>query len=218
MRKRIYEKGNVLIYILIAIALIGFLTVTLSRQNQQSDSQNIDEETITLHTLKITEHAQTMKNVVSQMEMTGSNFATIDFINPVSTGFNTAPHIHKIYHPQGGGMSFKSAGDYPSGIFLSGSGWQFNDSMNVEWTESSADDLVFTALDISEDVCNKINAQIRDDISTPPVATVTAASIFAYAATTDLTNITCPNCEGYQTLCLEDSAGDFAFYTVMINR
>jgi hypothetical protein len=214
------ESGNVLIYVLIGIILIGALTVTLSRQANQADSENLDKETIQFNVLQLMEYAQSMQNVVSQMEMTGTTFSTIDIVNPTSnTPYTTAPHIHKIYHPQGGGMTYKTADDYSSGVFLSTTdGWQLNNANNVEWTESSADDLILTAMDINEDICNGINAKIRDDISTPPVSTATIDDLFLEGATTDLTATNCADCEGYQTLCLEDSAGDYAFYSVLINR
>ena len=36
------ERGNAMVYILIALALFGFLTVTMSRQSGQSDSRNLN--------------------------------------------------------------------------------------------------------------------------------------------------------------------------------
>ncbi|MEM6780447.1 MAG: hypothetical protein AAF569_01130 [Pseudomonadota bacterium] len=223
MRKRdsdnLTQRGNAMIYILIAIALIGFLTITLNNQNEQSDSQNIDDEIAELYALELIEYAATAKSVIDQMEITGTSFDEFDFINPTSaTPFNTAPHIHKVFHPQGGGFTYKNSNAFPTGTFLSTTGWQFADTTNIEWTPTTADDMILTAIDINQTVCEGINEKITGSI-TIPVSTVTLANLFLEStASTDLTATNCASCEGYPSLCLEDSAGDYGFYNIMFNR
>lgn len=223
MRKRdsdkLCQRGNAMIYVLIGIALIGFLTVTLTNQNQQSDSQNLDDELAELTALKFAEYAQTAKGVIDQMEMTGTTFGDFDFINPTSaTPFNTAPHIHKIYHPQGGGFNYKDTTSFTSGAFLSTTGWNFTNATNVEWTPSASTDIIFTALDISQSLCQNINKKITGSTSIP-VSTATIATLFSEAsASADLTTTNCASCEGYPSLCLEDSAGDYAYYNIIFSR
>lgn len=213
------QRGNAMIYILIAIALIGFLTVTLNNQNEQADSQNIDDELAELYALELIEYAATAKSVIDQMEITGTNFNDFDFVNPTSaTLFNTAPHIHKIFHPQGGGLTYKDTTTFPSGTFLSTAGWQFADTTDIEWTATTANDLIFTALDINQTVCEGINEKITGSSSIPP-STATLADLFTEGtASIDLTAINCAGCENYPSLCLEDSAGDYGFYNIMFNR
>lgn len=213
------QSGNALIYIIIAIALIGFLTVTLTGQSNQAENQTIDDETAELAALELIEYAQAAKSVVEQMQITGSSFTALDTINPASAPYATAPHIHKIFHPQGGGLAFKRTSDFASGVFLSTTGWNFSKGTHVEWTKTTATDLIFTAMDINQTVCEKINDKFRSDLTAPADATtVTIAALFSESAATNLTATNCAQCEGYPSLCVEDSAGDFAFYNILIGR
>ena len=223
MRKQNSEKstenGNALIYVIIAIALIGFLTVSLSNQANQSDGQNIDDELAELVALELIEYAQTAQQVIEQMEITGTSFTEFDFINPTSATYNTAPHIHKVYHPQGGGFNYKESDSFATGVFLSTTGWNFSNATNVEWTRSGATDLIFTALDINATVCATLNEKITGS-TTIPTNTTTIALLFSEAsAATELNTTNCAaGCEGYPSLCIEDSGGDYAYYNILINR
>lgn len=212
------QAGNALIYVLIALALIGTLTVLITNQGEYADSENLSDEEAELHALDLIQYAAAAQNVIDTMSMTGTGFSEFSFINPTSaTAFNTAPHIHKVYHPQGGGLNYEDIDSSVNPLFLSNTGWQFSTGTNVGWTPSGVDDILFSAVDIAEIVCGKINEKITGT-TTIPVAIDTLANLLFEDATVDLDDTACPNCEGYPTLCFEDSAGDFGFYNVVLPR
>jgi len=50
------EDGNAMIYVLLAIALFGILTATLSGQNNDADGQDIDDEQIEFYASELLEY------------------------------------------------------------------------------------------------------------------------------------------------------------------
>jgi len=61
------ERGNAMVYILIALALFGFLTVTMSRQSGQSDSRNLNRENIDLYVNNLIEYSAGAQQVIDLM-------------------------------------------------------------------------------------------------------------------------------------------------------
>ena len=216
--------GNAMVYVLVAIALFGVLTATLSSQNSQSDGQDIDDELVEFYATELMEYAAAAKNVVDQMIMTGTTIDQLNFVNPTSSAFNTAPHIHKVYHPQGGGLNYLRS-SYPDEFWGYGAqrGWRLMTVTNVEWTPSTANDIIFSFMDVSDAICDKINEKITGSGSNIPYAAgYTANSLFREnaGANLDLDTTACPGCEGYHTLCVADPSGSEQriFYTILAGR
>lgn len=214
------QSGNALIYVLIGIALIGFLTVTMSNQGEQADGETIDDELAELYALELIEYAQAAKSVVDQMEMTGTGFNDFDFINPTSTPYNTAPYIHKIFHPQGGGLTYKG-NKYAPEFFdeADDRGWNII-SNNVEWTPSSADDIILTFLDVNAVICANINKKISGSSTIPALTGSGLNAFFLEGGSLENFNaVRCPTCEGYPSFCLSNQTSDsFAFYNILLAR
>ena len=211
-------NGNAMIYVLIAIALFGVLTATLSSQNNQADNQDIDDEMVEFYANELIEYAAAAKNVVDQMLMTGSTIDSLDFVNPASAAFDTPPHINKVFHPQGGGLNYKKtfSTNIENNLGLT-PGWFFQQNANVEWTESTANDVIISALRIKSSVCKEINKRITGSTTIPQLGTGMNA-IFE-DGTADLSIANCAGCEGYQTLCVLNSAGDnWGFYSIIAAR
>ena len=82
------QSGNAMIYVLIALALFGFLTLTLSRSNNQADGQDIDDEQAELYALELMEYAASAQAVVDQMLFSGSEIDDLDFVIPSDPAFN----------------------------------------------------------------------------------------------------------------------------------
>lgn len=219
LQSKRHQSGNAMIYVLIGIALIGFLTVTMGRQNEQADSQDIDDEMAELYALELIEYANAAKSVLEQMRMTGTTIDEFIFANPTSTPYGTPPHIHKVFHPQGGGLTYK---ELPENIKYDNSvasppGWYFKE-MDVEWTPSTATDIVFSAYRIKTSVCEKIQEKITGS-SDPNSYFGNMYDVFAdqsNAAKLDTTF--CPSCEGYPSLCLDNNGGISTFYSVLLAR
>jgi len=219
------QSGNAMIYVLLAIALLGFLTVTLSRQNDQADGQEISDEFAELYANELMEYAAAAENVVNMMIATGTDVSELDFVIPSDAAFNAGSHIHKVFHPSGGGLNYQTSGNQAF-LNITGpptQGWYISTRSNVEWTPSTAQDVILTSLYIDLDVCKKINKQITgEEVVYEHGAGATSTRIlFAnFAATQDLDTSTCPACEGYPALCIKapgttfDSNGG-SFYSII---
>lgn len=210
------QRGNAMVYVLIALALFGFLTVTLSRQNDGADGQDIDDEQAEIYALELIEYATTAQNVVDMMLSTGSTVDNLDFVNPTSAGFNTGSHIHKVFHPQGGGLNYQEKFD--SNIETkTDSGWFVRNNSHVEWTPTLANDVVLSALRINKEICENINLKITGSKSIP-ILTGSLGKLFdeASASPLDLDSTSCPDCDEYPSLCVENVAGlHYGFYTII---
>lgn len=206
-----------MVYVLLAITLFGVLTATLASQNNQADGQDIDDELVELYANELIEYAAAAKNVVDQMIMTGSTIDDLDFVQPNVASFDTAPHVHKVYHPQGGGLNYQETFSEAIHNNIS-SAWTIRTNANVEWTTTAGTDVILSAYSIKKEVCEKLNEKITG--STTMTATINAHDEYFLSTsgepmyTTDL-----PGAYGMFTLCVEnDSGNNYTFYTVIAAR
>ena len=215
--KKTDEQGNAMIYILIALALFGFLTVALSRQNDQADGQDLTDEQVQLYANELIQYTVAAEHVIDQMLATGSEVDDLVFLNPGSAGFDTGSHIHKVFHPLGGGLNYQATySEEIENSAGSGHGWYFDNLGDVEWTETTGDDVILSALEIKESVCEEINRKITGSTTIPQITTGLGAIFDPAVNTTDLTTTSCAGCDGFPSLCVENSAGTgWGFYTII---
>jgi hypothetical protein len=207
-------RGNAMIYVLIALALFGFLTITISSQNDQADGQDIDAEHAELYANELLSYVASAQQVVDMMLSTGSEISDLDFTNPSSVGFDTPPHHHKVFHPTGGGLNYqeKFSPDIQNDAT---SIWSINNSINVQWTQSAANDVIISAYFIKQSICESINKKITG-LSTIPATANPHAEYFLSAGTTDLDLTECADCDGKPTLCVNNDTNDnYTFYSII---
>jgi hypothetical protein len=240
------ERGNALIYVLIAIALFGALSMTLGRQGDTGESGELPDQKAELYATQLGSYAAQAKSAIDQMLFSNMPMDQIDFALPNSAAFNagaTADKIKRVYHPDGGGMS---VGRLPDEIIAyTGSdpapGWYMGRFNNIEWTklgsgntagvggaEAPFEDVVLVAYGINRRVCEKINEKITGSAAIPvlgsSIANVFVDDEYHTGTNTDLTtdptgSPICAECHERASLCVEDQAGDiFAFYTILADR
>ncbi len=215
------QSGNALIYVLIAIALFAALGFTLARQNQDSNTNEVDEAKADLYALELITYASQVKSVINQMIFSGSKINNLVFTLPSEAGFNAAPHIHKIYHPQGGGLTpanlpAKAVSEISS---PPAAGWYLGNFNNVEWTDSASSDVILTAYQISKPVCEAINDKITGSTTIPALIGDLDDYLLDTVTNNDLDIASCAACEGYMSLCVSNSAvSAYAFYNVVADR
>ncbi|MDB2683216.1 hypothetical protein N9Z27_03095, partial [Alphaproteobacteria bacterium] len=216
--------GSGLVYVLIAVALFAALSFTLMRNNDSNEASTIPDDKAALYATQLISYAAQAKTVVDQMYFAGTGADEIDFSLPGTADFNNDtpahPHIHKIYHPEGGGLT---PGVLDAGVAQAGTdpsaGWYAGRFGNVEWTQTTADDVILTAWRIPISVCAKINEAVTGSSSIP---TITDPRNFLvdddyHNGTEDSFQITdCAACDGYQSLCVADAGATmFAFYNIL---
>lgn len=230
--KRRSERGNALIYVLVAIALFAALSFVLGRQSDTSEVSSIQEERAEITASQIMSYASQAKQAVDQMLFTGAQISDLDFTLPSDASFNTAPRIYKVFHPDGGGLNRAAIPAAAIGPTTSAppSGWYLGSFNNVEWTPTTATDIILVAYNITQVVCERINEKITGTTAIPQMAdsikeTMIDDATTGYGAgtnlnlTTDAPGDICPDCHNLVSLCVQNQAGDtYGFYSVLLDR
>lgn len=210
------ESGNIFLYILIAIVLFASLTFVLSRGQDGGDKTIYDQANLQSSMQRLTGYVGEVSQSWTQMKNTGSDLDRVSLMIPTDAAFNTAPTIHKLFHPDGGGILYR---DMNEAIFRENAtapvGWNFV-LVNADFSPTSATDFLMSYVNISSKICAKINETIRND-ATIPVTTVDATNTFING-TAPLTEAACPDCKIYASLCIEDVNGIDVFYNMVEMR
>jgi hypothetical protein len=218
------QSGNAMIYILIALVLIGALTMILSRQNQRASGENMTEEMLNFETTRMKSYATGAQDSVNKMLMSGSNPDDLDFSLPNAASFETGTNIHKVYHPEGGGLNpgvvdpkiFTGTDNNPA------PGWYMGRFNNIGWSASGAQDVVLVAHQIDEAVCARLNKDLTGSAVIPALGGT--GNIRDYliddslhsGANANLTAAECAACENKVALCVSNTAANMWSYFVVI--
>lgn len=105
------ERGNVLFYILIAVALIAALSYAVSSTGQGSGSADISAERAGLTASEILEYSNTISSATTQLKLRGCRDTEISFDNTVSgTDYSNAnapgDNTCNVFHISGGGVQY----------------------------------------------------------------------------------------------------------------
>lgn len=176
---REYESGNVLFYILIAVALLGALSYTVAQSTRGNVSQ-LSEERARLYATEIIEHGNVISSAVSQLRLRGVDLDELCF-DHASWGASDYNHagcgddFNKLYHPDGAGVSWTNApvdamdsAATPDNLFHY---YGENEIENVGTTcgADSCSDLILLVDELQEEVCIQLNGLLGvTDTSTAP--------------------------------------------------
>jgi hypothetical protein len=123
------EQGNVLFLILMAVVLFAALSYAITKSTRSGDA-NTSSEKAQLTASAIMNYNSAIRVAVMRMQISGIDPATIDFALPTDTGFSTPPFTRKVFHPQGGGVSYQPL---PSDAYASLWDHMQNDFASLEW-------------------------------------------------------------------------------------
>lgn len=195
------ESGNALIFILIAIALLGLLTVTLSRSGDSTNDTG-DFEQNQIAASEILSYAKSIENAVQMLLARGCSENDISFWHD-SDGNGTEDGSDDYYNPNsptdrschvfdvaGTGLTYRS----PSPLF--------SGALQITDVETSRAELLFILEDQSSEVCNQINnlsgAPVIDEVySTPTLFTGNFSNASAVGTSGET--------EGATTACFTDT-------------
>lgn len=219
------KRGNAMIYILLALALLGALTMTMMRGNE-TGGDDLSKDEAELMATQMIAYAASAKQTVDQMIMSGTPVNSLNFILPSDPAFNTGSHIHKVFHPAGGGLTYKSA---DKKIFISTNpgispGWYAGRFNNVEWTPTTAQDVLISAYGIHQSICEQINKKISGAATIPTFTrdfsrSFTVDPIHHGGTPQNLLGTDCPLCEGNPSFCAKALSGNFyVYYNIIVAR
>lgn len=161
-----HQSGNVLFYIMIAVALLAALSYAVS-QNFRGGAGNIDKETAGLYASEIIEYGNVLSQSVSQIRLRGYKDTEISFENNIVGGYANANCMEdecKIFHISGGGISYKSSSSdwldsANSSSYGYGAVYMHGNTSAVE-VGLSADDLIMFVPYIKKAVCVEANRSL----------------------------------------------------------
>lgn len=105
------ERGSIIVWIMVAIALFAALSYTVS-QNSRSGANSVTTEQANLAAIEILDYVSAVKRVVQELQINGCSDTEISFENPIITNYPTnnpsAPSDRSchVFDVNGGGLSY----------------------------------------------------------------------------------------------------------------
>lgn len=159
------EAGNVIVFVLLAIVLIGLVTAAL--RGGGLENANIDQETIMINSGRIKSAASEYERAVAFIMQNGASEEDIRFAHALADAaygnMSTTPEF-QVFHPQGGGAEYRM----PPGGVNGGENWQFYGHTSLPGVGSDRPELIAVLPNISQTICQKINQDAGYDSSTQP--------------------------------------------------
>jgi len=214
-RRKASVAGNVMIYILLAAALLGALTILITREGDVG-GDSLESEKAELLATQVISYSSLARQAIDHMILAGSNPGDLVFAKPADGAAYTAgSHIHKVFHPAGGGLDYKlaDAAIFDTSITSPAAGWYMIRASNVEWTPTSAHDVLLSAVGIKKDVCAAINKKLLGASAIPEV-NADFTNLFT-TGPAPFTELLCPACSGNIAACVKRTGAElYSFYTI----
>lgn len=167
------QSGNVLIYILGAIFLLGILVVMV--KGSGSGGANIDEETLILRVQEIQEYGNELEAAVGFIMQNGHSEVDIRFAHPdADSGYGdiTDTPSRQVFSRNGGGATYREP---PNGIQTTTTPWFFSghngaDGVGTTCVGAECSDLVAMLNYVTKDFCVLLNEKnnIENAAGDPP--------------------------------------------------
>ena len=176
------EHGNILVYILIAAALLAALSYTVANSGRGNVSQ-LNEDKARLAATELLEYASTLTNGVSQLRLRGVEPRAMCFDStnwPAEVDYahdGCVDTYNRVFHPDGAGINL---GELPLGVQGAKSRqpriWNFYGGNAVMGIGSSCEnanctDLVMAARDIRPEICSQLNDLLGISAKGDPIPT-----------------------------------------------
>jgi hypothetical protein len=160
------EAGNIIFFVLLAIFLIGLVTMAL-RSNDSGDSQ-IDAENLSIAASDVKQYAHEVESALAYVMQNNPSESDIGFAYDSSGPYgdiNAAAHPEwQVFSPKGGGAEYK---DPPDGITVTpGQKWEFYAFTRIPGAGSDRADLIMALPGVTKAFCDRIN-QNNDQTAAP---------------------------------------------------
>lgn len=160
------QSGNVLFYILIAVALLAALSYVVAQSGRGSVGQ-ITSERAALYANEIIDYGNLMSQTVDQIRFRGYLEGQISFENPIVSGYANASCSYdecQVFHVNGGAMNYvapktdwldsaQSAQAHYGEYYIHG-------GTSADGLATSRDDLILFLPYVKQEVCVAINDRL----------------------------------------------------------
>jgi hypothetical protein len=216
-------SGNMLIYILGAIFLMGLLIVLIKGSFQEGTG--IDAEKVMMQVGEVQRYGSELERGVRYILQEGASESALRFAHPNSMSYGdiTINPAQQVFSQSGGGVEWKQP---PSGSQISFEDWIFSGSNTVPQVGSSCatascSDLVVLLPNVTQAFCTQLN-RTKNIVATGGVPPEDGDSFdktyfsgaFAYSGTIDTIG---NEIEGKTEGCIEDG-GEYYYYRVLLTR
>jgi hypothetical protein len=163
------ERGNILFYILIAVALLAALIFAVG-QSGRGSAQHVSEEKAKLVAGEITDYANSVSNAFAQLRLRGCKLEQVSFENSIIAGYaNPDAPVDKTCHVfelAGGGITFKNPpAEAGTGAIQLITGELEVTEVGATNGDDNSVDLLFVSGPLSEAVCFQLNERL--DVPNP---------------------------------------------------
>jgi hypothetical protein len=233
MKRTLSQSGNALWFILLAIVLLGALTILLSRGGT-SVNQSGDVEQARIKSGQLMRYAKGIEASIDQMKLRGVSESLISFENDdTATDYTNAgctTNDCKVFANGGGGQTYNK----PGGV-NDGSDWIFTGANNVgtiaypvgTTASRTGNDLVMLLPNVSTEVCIQANKDLGVAIDSTIPEDSTGIATTPFTGTFDTTLVTIDGdptpfeLDGHAAGCFTDTGATphvTYFYYVILAR
>lgn len=218
------QSGNVFFFILLAIVLIGLVTVALRSGGGSAD---IDNETVLINATTVRQYAGELERGIAFILHDGASENDIRFANRHNADYGNIndQRTRQVFAAEGGGVEYR----LPIPAISGASQWEFYGHTHLPGVGSDRPELVAVLPDVTEAFCTRINKMNNYDQATQPTDNsgdcINAGAAFRFTSavqfstgggidTTDEASFTVqPAMEG----CVQCGA-DYHFFHVLMAR
>ncbi len=173
------ESGNILVYVLLGIVLLGLLTAALRLSGDQG--KDLDQERLNIRAGEVQRYAAQIAQGVAMMVEAGISENKLKFAHPNGDsdyGDITDDPPEQIFSAKGGNIPYKLP---PAGV-NDGTPWQFFGTTDIPQVGSDKAELIAVLPNVTLDFCMMMNRQLKlGDV--PPVDDSTATTPDCVAST-----------------------------------
>lgn len=217
------EHGNVLIYILVAVALLGALSFAVA-QSGRGNIEQLSAERARLFATEIIEYSSNLGNAVTQLKLRGCDESELNFDNPIASGYdNTSAPTDgscNIFHPNGGSLSWQQQqAQTRNSTNENFTDYQINATNNTPDIGTFNGELYFLA-ETNEAVCIAINNLLAISPADPPATDTGFSQHASFTFAGSYSQVSSINAyPGEASACFEDGpSGRYYFYKVLLAR
>lgn len=161
------ERGNVLVYILLAIVLIAALSYAVSSTSRHTNTQTVSDGQASTFATEILTYANAAASAAAKLKLRGCTDAQFSFENGTVAGYTNAgapaDESCHVFAPPGGTITWTTP---PSGMndgtawFYTGAAVVHNDAGVFSTNVAGNADLIMMLFGLPQSVCTKINTRL----------------------------------------------------------
>lgn len=159
------EGGNILVYVLLGIVLLGLLTAALRQSSDQG--KDLDQERLNIRATEVQRYGAEIAGGVARMIEAGISETKLKFAHPEGDsdyGLISDVPEEQVFSSKGGNIPYRR----PPPHVNDGTPWQFYGTTDIPQVGSDKAELIAVLPNVSPEFCTMINRQLKLG-DTPPV-------------------------------------------------